>query len=191
MNQKHDLDFFQENIYTKLGIKQTHHWTMAPVLEGKAPIPAIATTGAGKGKRPGKVTLLNLLRTEGSSSEAWIAGQQWFFAWYGYFSMPRFKMGWKIFGCYLISKFLVNKLFQQVYSEFLERNIHQLFLSRSLWPFCLSAGTTGLLPALFVLGCLWRYRGSCTGGVVVFFDSRISKTGIHSSHQIMKKVTIQ
>ena len=32
---------------------------MAPVLEGKAPIPAIATTGAGKGKRPGKVTLLN------------------------------------------------------------------------------------------------------------------------------------
>eukprot|EP00434_Breviolum_minutum_P023459 symbB.v1.2.020693.t1/scaffold1738.1/size103804/5 len=47
---------------------------MAPVLEGKAPIPAIATTG--------------------SSSEAWIAG------------------------------------------------------------------TTGLLPALFVLGCLWRYRGA-------------------------------
>ena len=28
-------------------------------------------------------------------------------------------------------------------------------------------------------------------GVVVFFDSRISKTGIHSSHQIMKNVTIQ
>lgn len=71
---------------------------MAPVLEGKAPIPAIATTGAGKGKRLGKVTLLNpkgknLLRTEGSSSEAWIAGQEWFYAWHGYFSMPRFKMG--------------------------------------------------------------------------------------------------